>query len=64
MNLVINNGEIYNSVKNKLRNKIDKKISKDIGFNIRKRTLIRTPTYITGQIYNHTLLHLLEYEFN
>ena len=64
MNFVINNREIYYSVKNKLRDKIDKKISEDIGSNIRQIAFIHTPTHITSQFYNHTLSHLLKYEFD
>lgn len=62
MNFVLDNS-IYFSISDKLRSKIDKKIDKMVGFDPRLKTLTNTPTHITSDIYNNTLIQLYKYEF-
>ena len=62
MGFTINNS-IFFIISDKLRNKIDKKIDKMVGFNPRLKTLTNTPTHITSDIYNNTLIQLYKYEF-
>lgn len=62
MGFTINNS-IFFIISDKLRSKIDKKIDKMVGFNPRLKTLTNTPTHITSDIYNNTLIQLYKYEF-